>query len=533
MSSARPQHPAPSADYLPALNAQGSAPNALAGYENELPASSTLVENAQADPRRAALNKKYPSYLPLNGPRSIVSLGNGISERLTNMRIKSLKLRNTVRMIKERLDALNIFLQTSGKRLQGDERADMLSRVTQILRDLDTKVQALDNSTIGENGLKKAIYDVNTLVTRLEAQSGISEAPVAPVTASASASASNSASGRVNSSAPVSAAIPTVRQLLRREPSLTNNAVRQATAQAATAQAGAAQAATAQAAADQAENLYLIAYPNRPTEAQVASAVADPKAELPATPKKKETLTQDEVQRAASAYNYLRTFNNCLQSPGNQIDCVKDALKWFEVNVWKRYVYKSKTVYSLGYSPEFRGLLTKEFNLLHIILKALNTKLGNKEIEDKIIDLYKLFKDAEVKKSIEHAIRYYSETLDTYNSYGGYIRNSLLNLGITDTKGRNIFSYETPYLSNNETRFFTKKRGTDQYPNDEEQTKGWEMVFAILSAIGGQTFVPEDKLGESIPEVLKKKGAKGGRRTNRKLTARKTKSKKTVYTRRR
>lgn len=149
------------------------------------------------------------------------------------MRIKSLKLRNTVRMIKERLDALNIFLQTSGKRLQGDERADMLARVTQILRDLDTKVQALDNSTIGENGLKKAIYDVNTLVTRLEAQSGISEAPVAPVSVTASASASNSASGRVNSSAPVSAAIPTVRQLLRREPSLTNNAVRQATAQAA------------------------------------------------------------------------------------------------------------------------------------------------------------------------------------------------------------------------------------------------------------------------------------------------------------
>lgn len=145
------------------------------------------------------------------------------------MRIKSLKLRNTVRMIKERLDALNIFLQTSGKRLQGDERADMLARVTQILRDLDTKVQALDNSTIGENGLKKAIYDVNTLVTRLEAQSGISEAPVA----SSSASASNSASGSVKSAAPVSAAIPTVRQLLRREPSLTNNAVRQATAQAA------------------------------------------------------------------------------------------------------------------------------------------------------------------------------------------------------------------------------------------------------------------------------------------------------------
>ena len=209
MSTVRPQHPAPDGAELPALNALGAAPNALAGYEHELPSSSTLVENAQADPRRAAVNKQYPSYLPLNGPRSIVSLGNGISERLTNMRIRSLKLRNTVRMIKERLDALNISLQASGKRLQGDERADMLARVTLILRDLDTKVQALDDSSIGEKGLKKAIYDVDALVTRLEAQSGTpapaaAPAPPAPAAAAAAPAANSS--------------IPTVRQLLRREP---------------------------------------------------------------------------------------------------------------------------------------------------------------------------------------------------------------------------------------------------------------------------------------------------------------------------
>ena len=511
-AAARPLHPPPEDTPFPQ---SGNLHNNLAGYtpnrnrltEEELPSSTEFVRDpADPDPKRAAKNKNYPAYLPLNGPRSIESLGNGISARLSKMKHRSINLRAKIIRINWRLNTLNTLLQAAGTRLQGDERINMLTRVTQILRKLDGKVQALDNSSIGENGLKAEIERIDDLVTRLEAQS-------TPVTASSNSSRKESLSvqqkpnsapkaqsttvtASSNSVTPSSAyvdEIPTVSNLLRR-PRREGNSIDE----------------------------YNRVYPQQEGGGMFSMSSVPAQA------------SPDKEKRVANAKKYLDAFLSGSIS-------VKDALQWFEGNIWKPYVFKSKTMFTLGYGSEYRALYTEEFQLLHTILKKLNASLLNLTVDQKRIKLYTdINVDEHAVKCINHIIRYYSDCLDKYNSYKGLVKRALLNRGVLATRG-----YETPSIPNphptpqsiQAVSYFSIVNSDGEFivPNPNGVKEGWEMIFAILSAIGGDTFVSEDKLGETVPPILSLSklsvlynggdfyASRGGQRKSRKRQNRKTK----------
>jgi hypothetical protein len=210
----------------------------------------------------------------------------------------------------------------------------------------------------------------------------------------------------------------------------------------------------------------------------------------------------DQQKRIAAANAYLGVFN------GGRVS-VPGALKWFELNIWKPYVYKSNTIYTLGYGAGYTSLYPEEFRLLHEILRKFNETLvpiedmqeilsgkrsktdERRKIAENRAKLYSdiIGVDEDAAKSIDHTIRYISECLEKYVNYDGCLQRILLDRGALVKKG----SYTTASVP----------RSTP-LPTDKGNLEGWKMIFALLSMVGGEIFTPEEDLGNEhhLPAML-------------------------------